>query len=134
VDREQQRDEAMRIRREIVGERFVDATTAESSEFMADFLDIVTRWGWGEVWGRPGLDRRTRSCVTIGALVALNHSFSLAQHIRIGLQNGLTQDEIKEILIQCSAYCGLPAGVTAFQIAEEVFATHGASPLEEPPG
>jgi 4-carboxymuconolactone decarboxylase len=113
-------DEAMRIRREVLGDEHVDRAVAGTTDFTADFQDLLTRYAWGEIWSRPGLDRKTRSCITITALVALNHHNELALHVRAALRNGLTPDEIKEVLLQAAVYCGIPAANSAFAIAQRV--------------
>ncbi len=115
-------DEGMRIRREVLGDEHVDAaierTTAETEEFQ----DLITRYAWGEIWARPGLDRRTRSCITLMALVALNREAELAMHIRAALRNGVTREEIKEVLLQSAIYCGVPAANGAFAVFRDVLA------------
>jgi 3-oxoadipate enol-lactonase/4-carboxymuconolactone decarboxylase len=113
-------DEGMRVRREVLGDEHVDAAEARKSEFTADFQDFITRYAWGEIWTRPGLDRRTRSAITLTALTALGHFEELRMHVRAALRNGLTQDEIKEVLLQCAVYCGVPAANKAFAVAQEV--------------
>jgi 4-carboxymuconolactone decarboxylase len=113
-------DDGMRVRREVLGDEHVDRAIAETTEFTADFQDLITRYAWGEIWARPGLDRKTRSCITLTALTALNHHEELAVHVRAALRNGLTPDEIKEVLLQSAIYCGVPAANTAFAIAQQV--------------
>jgi 4-carboxymuconolactone decarboxylase len=113
-------EQGMRVRREVLGDEHVDAAIAGTTAFTADFQDLITRYAWGEVWTRPGLDRRTRSVVTLTALVALNREHELAMHIRAALRNGLSADEIKEVLLQCAVYCGVPAANGAFAIAQKV--------------
>jgi 4-carboxymuconolactone decarboxylase len=115
-------DEGMRTRREVLGDAHVDAAIAGTTELTADFQDFITRYAWGEIWSRPGLDRRTRSAVTLTALVALGHDHELAMHVRAAVRNGLTPDEIKEVLLQCAIYCGVPAANRAFAVAQEVLA------------
>ncbi|MFL5928297.1 MAG: 4-carboxymuconolactone decarboxylase [Gaiellaceae bacterium] len=115
-------EEGLRIRREVLGDEHVDRALERTTELTADFQELITRYAWGEIWARPGLDRKTRSCVTITALVALGHWEELALHVRAGLRNGLTHDEIKEVLLQSAIYCGVPAANRAFAIAEEVLA------------
>jgi 3-oxoadipate enol-lactonase/4-carboxymuconolactone decarboxylase len=110
----------MRIRREVLGDEHVDRSIARTTDFTRDFQDLITRYAWGEIWARPGLDRRTRSCITLTALVALGHDAELELHIRAALRNGLTADEIREVLLQCAVYCGVPAANTAFAIAQKV--------------
>jgi 4-carboxymuconolactone decarboxylase len=113
-------DDGMRIRREVLGDEHVDPAVARTTDFTRDFQDFITRYAWGEVWARPGLDRRTRSCITLTALVALGRDEELAMHVRAALRNGLTPDEIKEVLLQTAVYCGVPAANTAFAIAQRV--------------
>jgi 3-oxoadipate enol-lactonase/4-carboxymuconolactone decarboxylase len=113
-------DDGMKTRREVLGDEHVDRAIAGATEFTADFQDFITRYAWGEIWTRPGLDRKTRSCVTIAALVALGRDHELAMHVRAGLRNGLTPDELKEVLLQCAVYCGVPAANSAFAVAQQV--------------
>ncbi len=113
-------DDGMRVRREVLGDEHVDAAIERSTEFTADFQDLITRYAWGEIWSRPGLDRRTRSAITLTALVALNHHEELAMHVRAAVRNGLSPDEIKEVLLQAAIYCGVPAANRAFAIAQGV--------------
>ncbi len=115
-------DRGMEVRREVLGAEHVDRALARRTEFTADFQDLITRYAWGEIWTRPGLDRRTRSCITLTALVAGGHQHELAMHVRAALRNGLTRDEIKEVLLQSAVYCGVPAANSAFAIAQEVLA------------
>src|SRR6266481_9777263 len=114
------REEGMKIRREVLGDEHVDRAVERTTEFTADFQDLITRYAWGEIWARPGLDRKTRSCITLTALTALNHHEELALHVRAALRNGLTPDEIKEVLLQAAVYCGVPAANRAFAIAQRV--------------
>jgi 4-carboxymuconolactone decarboxylase len=113
-------DEGMRVRREVLGDAHVDAATARTTDFTSEFQDLITRYAWGEIWTRPGLDRRTRSCMTLIALIALGRHEELALHIRAALRNGLTPDEIKEVLLHSAIYCGVPAANSAFAIAEKI--------------
>jgi 3-oxoadipate enol-lactonase/4-carboxymuconolactone decarboxylase len=116
------REEGMRIRREILGDQQVDAAVAGTTGDTAAFQDLITRYAWGEIWARPGLDRRTRSAITLMALVALNREHELAMHIRAALRNGLTRAEIGEVLLQSAIYCGVPAANGAFAIFRDVMA------------
>ncbi|MDX6397175.1 MAG: 4-carboxymuconolactone decarboxylase [Gaiellaceae bacterium] len=116
-------DRGMEVRRAVLGDEHVDRAVARTTEFTADFQDLITRYAWGEIWSRPGLDRRTRSCITLTALVAGGHESELAMHVRAALRNGLTPDEVKEVLLQAAVYCGVPAANSAFRIAQEVLAT-----------
>jgi 3-oxoadipate enol-lactonase/4-carboxymuconolactone decarboxylase len=115
-------EEGMRLRREILGDEHVDAAVAGTTPDTADFQDLITRYAWGEIWARPGLDRRTRSAITLMALVALNREHELAMHIRAALRNGLTREEIGEVLLQSAIYCGVPAANGAFAIFRDVMA------------
>src|SRR3954468_6288906 len=117
-------DEGMKTRREVLGDEHVDASIERTTDFTADFQDLITRYAWGEIWTRPGLDRRTRSCITLTALIALNHHNELAMHVRAALRNGLSPDEIKEVLLQAAIYCGVPAANAAFAIAQGVLDEH----------
>jgi 3-oxoadipate enol-lactonase/4-carboxymuconolactone decarboxylase len=115
-------DRGMRVRREVLGDDHVDAAIARTTDFTADFQDLITRYAWGEIWTRPGLDRRTRSCITLTALVALGKLDELEMHVRAAVRNGLTVDEIKEVLLQSAIYCGVPAANSAFAVAQRVLA------------
>jgi 4-carboxymuconolactone decarboxylase len=113
-------ERGMKVRREVLGDEHVDAAVEKTTEFTADFQDFITRYAWGDIWSRPGLDRRTRSAITLTALVAMGRFDELAIHIRAALRNGLTEDEIKEILLQSGIYCGVPAANSAFAVAQRV--------------
>ena len=113
-------ERGMRVRREVLGDDHVDAATAAASDVTADFQELITRYAWGEIWSRPGLDRRTRSCITITALVAGGHDHELAMHLRAARRNGLSWDEIREVLLQTAVYCGVPAANSAFAVAQRV--------------
>jgi 4-carboxymuconolactone decarboxylase len=115
-------DEGMRIRREILGDEHVDDAVAGTTDDTAAFQDLITRYAWGEIWARPGLDRRTRSAITLMALIALNRERELAMHIRAALRNGLSREEIGEVLLQSAIYCGVPAANGAFAIFRDVMA------------
>ncbi|WP_369392960.1 alpha/beta fold hydrolase [Streptomyces sp. CG1] len=110
----------LKIRREVLGDAYVDGELAQADGFSGDFQEFLTRYAWGDVWDRPGLDRRTRSCITLTALVAGGHLDELALHTRAALRNGLTPDEIKEVLLQAAVYCGVPAARSAFRVARQV--------------
>ncbi|MGA5279396.1 alpha/beta fold hydrolase [Streptomyces griseoincarnatus] len=113
-------DTGIKVRREVLGDAHVDGILEQTDAFSEDFQQLVTRYAWGEVWHRPGLDRRTRSCVTLTALVAGGHLDELAVHTRAALRNGLTPDEIKEVLLHAAVYCGVPAASGAFRVARQV--------------
>ena len=122
MDDEQRREQGTRVRRAILGNQHVDRAVVSTTEFTADFQDFITRVAWGEVWSRPGLPPRTRSLLTVALMVALNRADEFRMHVRAALNNGVTQDEIKEILLHCAIYCGVPAANSAFHIALEVLA------------
>ena len=113
-------ERGMEVRRAVLGDEHVDAAAARTTELTADFQDFITRYAWGDVWSRPGLDRRTRSLVTITALVALGRDHELEMHVRAARRNGVTDEELKEVLLQCAVYCGVPAANGAFAIAQRV--------------
>jgi 3-oxoadipate enol-lactonase / 4-carboxymuconolactone decarboxylase len=113
-------DRGMEVRRAVLGDEHVDAAIERTTPFTAEFQDLITRYAWGEIWARPGLDRKTRSCITLTALVALGRDQELPMHVRAALRNGLTADEIKEVLLQTAVYCGVPAANSAFAIAQSV--------------
>ncbi len=110
------------IRREVLGDEHVDRSIATATPETAPFQDLITRYAWGEIWARPGLDRRTRSCVTLTALVAQGREAELALHVRAALRNGLTREEIVEVLLQTAVYCGVPAANGAFAVLRDVLA------------
>jgi 4-carboxymuconolactone decarboxylase len=116
-------DEGQRIRREVLGDEHVDRAESIRTPLTNDFQDFITRYAWGSVWQRPGLDRRTRSVVTLTALIAGHHWSELEFHLRAALRNGLSREEISEILLQCAIYCGVPAANSAFAIAARVLTT-----------
>ena len=118
---DERRERGMKIRREVLGDDHVDRAQASSTPLTRDFQDLITRYAWGEIWSRPGLDRRTRSCITVAMTVALNRPEELALHLRGALRNGVTVDELREVLLQTAVYCGIPAANAAFRVAEDVF-------------
>jgi 4-carboxymuconolactone decarboxylase len=113
-------ERGMKVRREVLGDAHVDEALARKTDFTADFDDLITRYAWGEIWTRPGLDRRTRSAMTITALIALGRMDELPMHVRAARRNGLSPNEIKEVLLQSAVYCGVPAARTAFAVAARV--------------
>jgi 4-carboxymuconolactone decarboxylase len=119
ADRVQQ---GMTVRREVLSDEHVDRAIANTTGLTADFQDFITRYAWGDIWSRPGLDRRSRSVAVLTALIALGHHEELAMHLRAALRNGLTVDEVREVILQSAVYCGVPAANTAFRIANEVYA------------
>jgi 4-carboxymuconolactone decarboxylase len=108
------------IRREVLGDEHVDRAIERTTEFTADFQELITRYAWGEIWARPGLERRTRSLLTLAMLVALGREEELAMHVRAARRIGVTPDEIKEVFLHSAIYCGVPAANGAFKIAQEV--------------
>ncbi|HEY3016683.1 MAG TPA: 4-carboxymuconolactone decarboxylase [Nocardioides sp.] len=113
-------DEGMRVRREVLGDPHVDRAEAAKSDLTADFQSFITRYAWGEVWTRPGLDRRMRSAITLTALIGGGHWEELAMHVAAARRNGLTVEEIGEVILQTAVYCGVPAANHAFAIAKDV--------------
>jgi 3-oxoadipate enol-lactonase/4-carboxymuconolactone decarboxylase len=129
---EQAAAEGMAVRRAVLSDAHVDAAVAATTPFTAPFQDLITRYAWGEIWTRPGLDRRTRSAVTLTALVAGGHWDELAMHLRAALRNGLSREEIQEVLLQTAIYCSVPSANHAFAIAADVLAT-ADPPNPDPP-
>jgi 4-carboxymuconolactone decarboxylase len=113
-------EQGMKVRREVLGDAHVDRALERAGEQTHEFQEFVTRYAWGEIWTRPGLDRRTRSCIALTALVALGRLDELELHIHAARRNGLTHDEIKEVLLQCAVYCGVPAANSAFAVFQRV--------------
>ena len=118
-------DEGMAVRREVLGDAHVDRANARMDAFTEDFQRLITRYAWGEIWTRDGLDRRTRSCITLAMLATLGHHEELAMHVRAALRNGLTADEIKEVLLQVAIYAGVPAANAAFAVAQRTLSEEG---------
>ncbi len=113
-------ERGMAVRRHVLGDEHVDRAEASRTPLTSEFQDFLTRYAWGEVWIRPGLDLRVRSCITVAMLVALNRPEELAMHLRGAVRNGVTPEELREVLLQTAVYCGLPAANTAFRLAEDV--------------
>ena len=114
-------DKGLKIRRAVLGDAYVDKSTGDVSAFMKPLQQLVTEYCWGNVWARPGLDRRTRSIINLSMLTALNRPNELRMHVRGAVNNGLTTEEIGEVLLQTAIYCGVPAAIDSFKVAEEVF-------------
>lgn len=114
-------DEGLATRREVLGDAYVDASIQNATDFTIDMQELVTQYCWGDVWNRPGLDRRSRSLLNLAMLTALNRPHELKIHVRGALNNGLTREEIKEVFLQTAIYCGVPAAIDAFRSAAEVF-------------
>jgi len=126
MDDRQRYEQGMEVRRAVLGDEHVNRSLQNTSDFNRECQDLLTRYAWGEIWTRPGLPRHTRSLIVIGTLVALNRPEELRMHIRAAFNNGVTRDDIKEVLLQSAVYCGLPAANSAFHAAEEVFAEMSA--------
>jgi len=116
----------MKVRREVLGDEHVDRASASAGAFGAPFQDFITRYAWGSVWARPGLDRRTRSAITLAALVSLRAENEIGMHIRAALRNGLTPEEIREVLLHTAVYAGVPAANAAFAVAQRVLSEEAA--------
>ncbi|GAA3584189.1 4-carboxymuconolactone decarboxylase [Amycolatopsis ultiminotia] len=127
-------DAGMRVRREVLGDEHVDRATARATEFSRPFQEYITEAAWGSVWTRDGLDRRTRSCITLATLTALHCQEELAMHVRAAVRNGLTADEIGEVLLHTGVYAGVPAANAAFAIAQRTLADLGESTAQPPAG
>ena len=126
----EQFEKGMKVRREVLGDEHVDRAVERTTPFTADFQDLITRYAWGDIWARPGLDRKTRSCITLAALIALGREEELAMHVRAALRVGLTPDEIKEVLLHSAIYCGVPAANGAFAVAQRVLDEVGPTPQD----
>lgn len=119
MDDRERHEQGMAVRRAVLGDAHVDRAIAGTDELTADFQDLITRYAWGDIWSRPGLDRRTRSCLTLAILATLHHDDELAMHVRAALRNGVSTDEIKEVLLHVAVYAGVPAANRAFKVARD---------------
>ena len=128
MDEKERYDKGMAVRREVLGSDYVDRAVANRTDFNQEFQEMISRHAWGEIWARPGLPRRTRSLLTIAMMVALNREAEFRLHVRAAANNGVTRDEIKEVLLQTALYCGVPAANSAFHAAAQVFAEMDAAP------
>ena len=115
------RNDGMKVRRAVLGDAHVDRTVKNRNSFNEDYQDFITRYAWGEIWTRPGLPRHTRSLLVLGLMVALNRGDEFKMHVRAAFNNGVTRDEIKEVLLQCAVYAGVPAANAAFHQAQQAF-------------
>ena len=113
-------DAGMKVRREVLGDEYVDRAIGNATEFTQAFQEIITRFAWGSVWTRDGLDRKTRSCITLAVLAALGRENEIGMHVKAALRNGLTQEEIAEVLLHTAVYAGVPAANAAFAIAKPI--------------
>ncbi len=123
---EERYEAGMQVRRAVLGDAHVDRALANRSDLTSEFQDLITRYAWGEIWTRETLPRHTRSLLTIAMMVALNRSEELALHLRAAKNNGVTREEIKEVLMQTAIYCGVPAANSAFHLAERIFSEEDA--------
>lgn len=121
MDDKERFDGGMKIRREVLGAAYVDRNMAAADEFMMAMQDLTTRYCWGDIWARPGLDRKTRSMLNLAMIAALNRPHELKAHVKGALTNGVSKDEIKEVLLQVAIYAGIPAGMDSFRVAREAF-------------
>ncbi len=126
MDERERHQSGMGLRRAVLGDAHVERAEAAKTDFDADFQDLITRYAWGEIWARPGLSRHARSLLTIGLMVAMNRGEELRLHLRAAVNNGVTAEEIREVLLHCAVYCGVPAANAAFHIAKEIL-----TPAEE---
>ena len=115
-------EQGLQMRKEVLGAEHVERSFANATDFTRDFQELITKYAWGEIWTRPGLDRKTRRCMTLTALIALGHHEEFELHLRAALRGGMTPDELKEVLLQSAIYCGVPAANSAFRIAQRVVA------------
>jgi 4-carboxymuconolactone decarboxylase len=122
MDDRERHAKGMEVRRAVLGDAHVDRSIANRTEFNEEFQDLITRYAWGEIWTRPGLPRHTRSLITLALMIALHHDEEFRMHVRAAFNNGVTKDEIKEVILQCAIYAGVPAANAAFRMAEDVFA------------
>jgi 4-carboxymuconolactone decarboxylase len=120
MNEQQRHAKGMEVRREVLGDVHVDRAESQKTDFDAEFQDLITRYAWGEIWTRPDLSRSTRSILTIGLLIALNRGEELRMHLRAAANNGVTAEEIREVLLHCAIYCGVPAANAAFHVAKEI--------------
>jgi 4-carboxymuconolactone decarboxylase len=118
-------DQGLKTRREVLGAEYVDAAIKNADDFNLPMQELVTQYCWGDVWNRPGLDRRSRSLLNLAMITALNRPHELKLHVRGALNNGLTKDEIREVFLQAAIYCGVPAAIDSFRVAREVFKEMG---------
>jgi 4-carboxymuconolactone decarboxylase len=120
MDEGERYEQGLKVRRAVLGDAHVDKSLQNRKPFNEDFQELITRYAWGEIWTRPGLPRKTRSMITLAMMVALNRADEFRLHLRAALNNGVTREEIKEVLLQTAIYCGVPAANSAFHLAEEI--------------
>jgi 4-carboxymuconolactone decarboxylase len=122
MDERERYEGGLKVRRAVLGDAHVDRTLNRRNDFNGEFQELITRYAWGEIWTRPGLPRHTRSLLTVAMMIALNRADEFKLHLRAAFNNGVTRDQIKEVIMQAAIYCGVPAANTAFHLAEDVFA------------
>jgi len=122
MDERERYEGGLKVRRAVLGDAHVDRTLTRRNDFNGEFQELITRYAWGEIWTRPGLPRHTRSLLTVAMMIALNRADEFKLHLRAAFNNGVTRDQIKEVIMQAAIYCGVPAANTAFHLAEDVFA------------
>jgi 4-carboxymuconolactone decarboxylase len=132
MDDRERYDKGMTVRRAVLGDAHVDRSIARRTPFNEEFQDLITRYAWGEIWTRPGLPRHARSLITLALMIALNREEEFRMHVRAAFNNGVTQDEIKEVILQCAIYAGVPAANSAFHQAAQVFAEMAAAAPANP--
>ena len=128
MDETERYEQGLAVRRSVLGDTHVDHALEGGNDLNREFQDFITRYAWGEIWSRPGLDRKQRSLITLAMLVALNRPEELEMHVGAAVRNGVTREEIKEVLLQAGIYCGLPAANAALRLAGKVFAAADAGP------
>ena len=134
MDDQQRYEAGMKVRRAVLGDAHVDRSIENRTEVTDEFQNLITRYAWGEIWTRDGLPRHTRSLLTISMMVALNRGEELALHLRAARNNGVTRDEIKEVLLQTAIYCGVPAANSAFHLADKIFKEQDAAAAPDAAG
>jgi 4-carboxymuconolactone decarboxylase len=127
MDESDRYDLGLRTRRSVLGDAYVDRALERRDAFNAEFQDLITRYAWGEIWTRPGLDHRTRRLLVLAMTIALGREGELKLHLEAAIEHGIARDDIKEVILQAAIYCGVPAANSAFHAAEEVFAALGAA-------
>ncbi|MEO9136281.1 MAG: 4-carboxymuconolactone decarboxylase [Casimicrobiaceae bacterium] len=127
MDERERYENGLAVRRAVLGNAHVERSLAKRNDFTEEFQTLITRYAWGEIWTRPGLPRHTRSLLTVGLMVALNRPEEFKLHVRAAFNNGVTREEIREVLLHCAIYAGVPAANSAFHMAEEVFAQMDSS-------
>lgn len=129
MDEKQRYEAGMAVRRSVLGDKHVDRSLKKTTDFNGEFQEMITRHAWGDIWTRPGLERHTRSLITLAMLIALNRSDELAMHLKAAKNNGVSRDDIKELLMHSAIYCGIPAANSAFHLAESVWEELGTESL-----